>query len=311
MTESDLVRVQLHSVANVVAAALGGLQTISRHTGSNALAPSIAILDELRHEIWHANQARFSVQRLGELRARVASDVAEAIDASPTDQARTAATAMWNILRPVFPHYDQLLDEFAIAADYGNTFVWRSLTSVVSPLQASMELIRRNSRIPYDIAWGDGPMIPTTFRILVHTTGDDPRLGLAAPAFFSDAVRDLVANARKYSTPGFRIIARILQTERDLNLSVADQGVGIPAGDLRHLGEMHFRGEDVGVARPHGFGLGLSKVCLLARRHGGTLRVRTRVGVGSCFRLTLPRCPVVATRSHHQDHDSRMIHAVR
>ena len=96
------------------------------------------------------------------------------------------------------------------------------------------------------------------------------------PAFgdrdmLQQAVANLLDNALKFSPPGgtIRLDARV--AGRLLEISVADQGPGIPAADRPRATERFFRGES--ARNTPGSGLGLSLVQAVAVLHGGTLRL--------------------------------------
>ena len=72
-----------------------------------------------------------------------------------------------------------------------------------------------------------------------------------------------------------------------MTLTVADTGQGIPRHNLGRLFEPFFTTKkDVGT------GLGLWVTRELVRKNGGTIQVRSREGVGTIFRVTLPELPL-------------------
>jgi PAS domain S-box-containing protein len=99
---------------------------------------------------------------------------------------------------------------------------------------------------------------------------------------------NLLSNAIKYSPDSSPIDVRV-DGPRDGNaiLTVADQGVGIPPGDLQHIFERFRRGENV-AGRIHGTGIGLAAVYRIVEQHGGSISVESVLGEGSTFTVTLP-----------------------
>ncbi len=102
---------------------------------------------------------------------------------------------------------------------------------------------------------------------------------------------NLLSNAIKYSPDGGTISVRLLQ-EADATrtwavVTVADQGVGIPAADLPHLFEWFHRGANV-TGRIGGIGIGLAGANQLVAQHGGSLTAESREGQGATFTLRLP-----------------------
>ncbi len=72
-----------------------------------------------------------------------------------------------------------------------------------------------------------------------------------------------------------------------LCIDVIDQGIGIPQDELETVFERFHRASN--APERTGSGLGLSVVKLLVEGMGGTIGVRSRLGEGSCFTVSLPR----------------------
>lgn len=106
------------------------------------------------------------------------------------------------------------------------------------------------------------------------------------------AVINLVDNAIKHSSPGSPVIIRAFPSERGAILEVEDHGCGIEARHLPRLFERFYRVDKARSRKEGGTGLGLAIVKHTAMAHGGTVSVESRLGVGSRFRIEIPRCPV-------------------
>lgn len=99
----------------------------------------------------------------------------------------------------------------------------------------------------------------------------------------------LLDNARRYSRSGARTQLSARVEAGELIVEVQDQGIGIPADELPHVFERHFRGETARLHRSDGLGLGLSIAQAIVRAHGGGIEVQTQAGQGTrvCVRLPL------------------------
>jgi signal transduction histidine kinase len=139
--------------------------------------------------------------------------------------------------------------------------------------------------------------IATTVRTYsehLRIRGFDVELDLAEklpPVYFdeeaiSQAVLNLMDNARKYSGDGKYIGVRLFRSGQDVVVEVEDHGPGIPKEHQGRIFECYFRVTDA-LAR-HGFGLGLYLVNDVVKAHEGRVEVKSEVGVGSRFRLILP-----------------------
>ena len=112
---------------------------------------------------------------------------------------------------------------------------------------------------------------------------------LRMPAVFQDVLRDLVANARKYTAPGGRITAALYEDSTVLRLVVEDTGRGIPAEELATVVHFGRRATNVGDVRTMGGGFGLTKAFLTASQFGGRFWIASEVGVGTRIRIHVPR----------------------
>jgi signal transduction histidine kinase len=104
-------------------------------------------------------------------------------------------------------------------------------------------------------------------------------------------LENLVANAIKYSPAGSTVMVRVDREEAPDGplavLSVADQGVGIPAADRPHIFERFRRGGNV-AGRFAGSGLGLWGSQRIVAQHGGTIVIDSTEGKGTTVTVRLP-----------------------
>ncbi len=111
------------------------------------------------------------------------------------------------------------------------------------------------------------------------------------PAKLQDALRNLLENATNYSPEGGRIVMAAHRTADRVILTVADEGPGIPPGDLPRIFERFYRVDKSRTRErkdPGGTGLGLSIVRHLVELHGGRVTAANRPGRGAILTIELP-----------------------
>jgi len=99
----------------------------------------------------------------------------------------------------------------------------------------------------------------------------------------------LLDNALKYSPSGSQINISAQTIKNTALIKVSDHGAGISSSDLPHIFERFYRAD---IARSKnnkdGFGLGLSIAQKIIEEHKGKIEVKSKLGQGSEFKVTLP-----------------------
>jgi signal transduction histidine kinase len=113
-------------------------------------------------------------------------------------------------------------------------------------------------------------------------------------AHWEKVVMNLVSNAFKFTFEG-EVAVELRWLGDRAELSVRDTGTGIPEAELPRVFERFHRVEGARGRSYEGSGIGLSLVDELVRRHGGAVRVESKVGAGTTFHVVLP-----AGRQHLQ-----------
>ena len=101
-------------------------------------------------------------------------------------------------------------------------------------------------------------------------------------------VDNLLANARVHTPPGTRVRVSVRTLDATVELSVADNGPGVPAGARTRLFERFYRSEASRSRLAGGAGLGLAIVAAVASAHGGSVVFAPVEPSGSTFTVRLP-----------------------
>jgi signal transduction histidine kinase len=108
---------------------------------------------------------------------------------------------------------------------------------------------------------------------------------------------NLLDNAIKYSEAGARVDVAIEEEDASLTVEVRDTGVGIPQEELAQLFERFYRVDKDRSRATGGSGLGLAISKQIVEMHGGDIFVESEVGVGSRFRVRIPKTPLSRSAS--------------
>ncbi|HZY44270.1 MAG TPA: ATP-binding protein, partial [Anaerolineae bacterium] len=102
-------------------------------------------------------------------------------------------------------------------------------------------------------------------------------------------LNNLINNAVKYSTAGTSIRVSGRVQPREVIITVADQGVGIPPEEQAHIFDQFYRVDNALTRRTQGSGLGLYLTKAVVEAHHGRIWLESTPNNGSAFSFALPR----------------------
>jgi len=102
---------------------------------------------------------------------------------------------------------------------------------------------------------------------------------------------NLLSNAVKFTPDGGKVVVRTRLLSDSIVLMIADTGIGIAPQSLARLGRPFEQVESQLTKTYHGSGLGLAIARSLTNLHGGSMRLRSKLGTGTVVCVSLPRGP--------------------
>ncbi len=118
---------------------------------------------------------------------------------------------------------------------------------------------------------------------------DSPLSMEADQTFVTQALKNLLENAVKFSKMEGEVVLSVRQTDGQVVFAVQDRGIGIAPLDQRNLFKKFSRTNAQSGVDNEGSGLGLAIVKSIAERHGGRVWLESQLGKGSTFYLEIPR----------------------
>ena len=119
-----------------------------------------------------------------------------------------------------------------------------------------------------------------------------PGAMLVDPQRLGQILTNLLQNAVKFSSPQAAVTLDVEAVEHGVAFTVTDHGPGIAADEQQRVFERFHQTDSAATRRSEGAGLGLYITKQLVEAMGGRIELRSHLGVGSTFRVTLPATPV-------------------
>ncbi len=102
-------------------------------------------------------------------------------------------------------------------------------------------------------------------------------------------IMNFVDNAIYYTEPGGKITVSLKELPKSVELTVVDNGIGVPKAEQHHLFTKFYRANNAKKARPDGTGLGLFMAKKVIIAQGGAIIFKSQEGKGSTFGFTFPK----------------------
>lgn len=232
----------------------------------------------------------------------------------PTDAVMAAATAARNWIRGMLerhqlsPHDPAARYRIMRLLDVADLRVREMLARTRCPdcwarveefvirhsLEMVFEVMAEVSERSFRVAFGEPTGAPDPGTYYVSLTVLSPHEGtVLLPNGLQDSLRDLAANARKYSDPGTVIRCRVEQTDTELTVVVSDSGRGIPPAEIDRVVDYGYRASNARDDETMGGGFGLTRAYALTKRHGGRMWIASQTdpagaAAGTSVELRIP-----------------------
>ena len=229
-----------------------------------------------------------NLQRRNEAQARFIADASHEL-ATPVAGIRGYV----NILRAWGAEDPALQEEAVSAIDRESRRMARLCSDLLSLIRSEEQVEFRQIRYDINAVCREVLANAATRYLdkgLEYTGPGDGSLWLHGdPDRIEEALGILVDNACKYTPEGGRVSLTTRRSRDRIIVTVADSGVGIPEADLPNVFERFYRSDLSRSQETGGFGLGLAIAKHIIDVSGGTVSVRSVIGKGTTFEVSLPR----------------------
>jgi len=280
----------MHSVLNVLNVLYGELTLLGLTLADDdqLLKPALDLCEQFQQDLPDPAASLRQAAALNQTVFNIERTIALELDRHPDKKTDAAVQDSLANIRSVYKVMEVRAREILARAKAPGEWVEMPIEELRTDFQRVFAAIEKNSRGRFRIIYNLGQQEPADYYIDLAIESTDGRT-ISMPLVFKDVVRDLLANARKYTPPGGTISAGLYETATSLKFTVQDSGRGIPPEELQTVVHYGKRGSNVAEVRTMGGGFGLTKAFLVTKQFGGRFWIRSELGVGTRIRIEIPR----------------------
>ncbi len=286
LSPGEVSLLDFHSVVNVLNVLRCELLVIGDTLAGDMdlLKDSLKACDDLLGAMHDHEATLHRARRLGEFEQCIQAEIAAKAAEHSTDPALLADSLanMASVFSIMHLRASELLARAAEPARWERYEV----TALTESLRQVFVAIAQNSKGRFRVL--SNAALQTSSDYFIDLNFETPTGYFVLPPVFLDVMRDLIANARKYTEPGGDIIAALYQDDRGTHFVVKDTGRGIPEEELDTVVQFGKRASNVTNVRTLGGGFGLTKAFYNTKQFGGRFWIASALGKGTEVRFWLP-----------------------
>jgi hypothetical protein len=291
LDEHDKRITDLHSIVNILNVLVGELSLLCMSLDDDGAAPLIALEDEIAaiaKEMQVSQQIEPALKRLRQSEESVISTVLELAQThQDPDFGQEVQDSLVNI-KSVYRIVQKRCDELEARITNPDLWITISTEEFERQFREVFYAIEKNSKGRYRIFFNLARKNRGDYYIDLKIESSLKSGMLWIPLRLIDVLRDLAANARKYTQPGGDVALAIYQDESEIQMLVQDSGCGIPEDEIERVIEFGYRASNVRDRPTMGGGFGLTKAAWLIHHWGGTLTIASGIDEGTTMRLFVP-----------------------
>ena len=280
----------MHSLLNVLNVLQGEIMLMGMYLADDdgLLRSSLRVCERVKASFFDPKKALSFACHVHDEQKVIMEEIDSALRQYPDKAGSESNLSSLENIQSVFHILRVRAEETLLRAKEPDKWLDLSIDALRSDFLAVFKAIEKNSKGRYRIIYNLARQMPKDYYVnfVVESANTST---ITMPMLFKDVMRDLIANARKYTAPGGTITVGIHESETELRFVVQDTGCGIPPDELETVVQYGRRGSNVLGHPTMGGGFGLTKAFLVTRRFGGRLWIKSDLGVGTRITIVLPR----------------------
>lgn len=278
---------QMHSFLNVLSVLDGVVYLLGEKLTDDAgLESASAAITTVIDDLENAERALDHAREVDALEATVMGAIEATLKANDGAAQSAEVCELVAVARTVFEVIHVRVRELLARQQQPDEWLVHSIAQLDQNFRDFLAAVEQNARGRYRIVNNIAAAEPTDYVVHLDIESVDGET-ITMPGILQDVLRDLLANARKYTEPGGEITAGLFDDGHKLRLVVEDKGLGIPEEEIEQVVDYGHRAQNALNKPTMGDGFGLTKAYFVTRQFGGRMWIASQPDVGTRVRIEI------------------------
>lgn len=288
LSDTEFSQMQMHSVMNILTIINGDLQIFESVIEDDPeLTSTVKATFDLAKSMRAGDHQQFSPDRLSELGTRIRATLHRTKRDHPELFETEEDNHMLENFDSIFAIFAERVEEIRLRILYPDRWEAYPIESFKQEFKDFFTAVEKNSKGRYRIMYNIADQSESDYYVAL-TVESKVADTILIPILVKDTLRDLLANARKYTPPGGSIQAGVTEDDTQFRFVVSDTGMGIPPDEIENVVKFGYRATNVRHMKTMGGGYGLTKALWVANHYGGQLKIESEMGRGTRIELDIP-----------------------
>lgn len=279
---------QMHSVMNLLTIINGDLQIFESVLDDDAeLSAAIKATFDLAKAMRAGEHETFTPDALAILGSRIRATLHRIHLSHPELFISPEDRLVLENFESIFTIFAERVEEIRLRLLYPDRWETYPVDTFKQEFKDFFTAVEKNSKGRFRIMYNIADQSESDYYVTLSVESKVADL-IRIPILVKDSLRDLLANARKYTPPGGSIQAGVIENESNFRFVVSDTGMGIPPDELDKVVMFGYRATNVRHMKTMGGGYGLTKALWVCNHYGGTMKIESEMGRGTRIELDIP-----------------------
>ncbi len=289
LNKDDNWRINLHSFYNITQVLFTEINILQLILGkSEQLEKVMDMITDLKDALTNPERTLTSFKGMKNFKANIFSLIDQAVinnhnlSKKKLDQLEESLTGLEKVVTVT----ENRADDFIKLLTHQSEWINFDIETLIMKIEDVMRTMSLHSKGRYGIVFDKNLQQASDY--LINITIDSQQSSMLLPALFPDVIRDLIANARKYSEPGSQIDCTLKQGADHITLIIRDNGCGIPENEITSVVKYGYRASNVDNNHTYGDGFGLTKAYMIVSNNNGSLWIDSELGAFTEVTIEMP-----------------------